>query len=207
MLDLKQNWEALTASFCADPALRGRVFNELQSHYQEPQRAYHTLAHITALLELWQDYQGEFQDPLSVGLAIWFHDAIYNPRKGKNELYSARLARRCLGQMGASAALQERVVALVLATAGHRADPSDGDALLFLDLDLSILGAEPEVYQAYLRQIRREYHFVLGFLYKRARLRFVKGWLARPRLFMSGVGHARWEAAARENLARELGTG
>jgi predicted metal-dependent HD superfamily phosphohydrolase len=205
VLDLKQNWEALTASFCADPALRGRVYHELQTRYQEPQRAYHTLAHIQALLELGQEYQGEFQDPLSVGLAIWFHDAIYNPRKGKNELYSARLAKRQLGQMGASAALQERVAELVMATAGHKADPRDGDALLFLDLDLSILGAEPEVYTAYLAQIRREYRFVPGFLYQRARLRFVRGWLARPRLFMSEVGHARWEAAARVNLAGELG--
>lgn len=205
MLDLKQNWEALTASFCADPALRGRIYHELQTRYQEPQRAYHTLAHIQALLELWQEYQAEFQDPLSVGLAIWFHDAIYNPRKGKNELYSARLAKRQLGQMGAAAAQQERVAELVMATAGHKADPNDGDALLFLDLDLSILGAEPEVYTAYLAQIRREYRFVPGFLYTRARLRFVRGWLARPRLFMSGVGQSRWEAAARVNLAGEMG--
>jgi predicted metal-dependent HD superfamily phosphohydrolase len=204
VLDLKQNWESLTAPLCSDIGLRRRCFRELQLRYREAQRAYHTLSHIEALLVLWQSQQDQLQDPLSVALAIWYHDCIYNPRKGKNEYYSARLAKKHLGLLGASAVLQERVRALIMATAGHKADPQDSDALFFLDCDLSILGASAEIYKAYQAQIRREYYFVPEFIYRRARQRLIKAWLKRPQLFFTPNLKEQWESQARLNLSAEL---
>jgi len=183
--------------------LRERSFNELVHRYTEPHRAYHTLEHVSALLDLWMRYGALVSDLQSVGLAIWFHDAIYNPRRPGNELKSAKLSSRHLQRMGAPHKLQKRVFELVLATAGHQAAANDGDALFFLDCDLSILGAPPASYQAYTQKIRQEYYFVPFFLYKKARNRLLQTW-QNKQLFQTPELRSVWESQAHVNLAEEL---
>jgi len=103
----------------------------------------------------------------------------------------------------------ERVAALIALTARHgqvRGDELDADAALFLDSDMAILGAPPEVFDAYDRGIAEEYRGkVPGFLFRLNRRRFLKGVLAQPRIFFSDFFHARYDAQARENLRRVTG--
>lgn len=180
------------------------VLQDLRTRYTEPQRHYHTLAHIEHLLALLDEYRAHARDRRLIALAIWFHDAIYEPKRTDNEARSAELARGVLGSLCEPAATIDAVDRMVLATAGHRWTDGQADTALFLDLDLSILGAEPPVYDRYVEQVRLEYGFVPGWLFRFKRGHLLRQWLARPALYFTEALRTRFEAAARGNIAREL---
>lgn len=185
-------------------ALPPEVQAELARRYAEPGRAYHTAAHVDEVLR-WFDELADanrWTSPADVYLAIVFHDAVYDPtaKGGANERASAELARALVGA-------NERVVAMILATARHGAiEPRevDADTAHFLDCDTAILGAPAAAFDAYDAQIRVEYAHVADDAYRAGRGGFLRTMLARPRLFLTDYFHARLDAAARQNLARAL---
>ena len=87
-------------------------------------------------------------DPEAVEAAIWFHDAIYDSKAKDNEAQSAALAEKKLAGRADPDRLR-RILAMIIATATHELPRFDDahsirDAALFLDMDLSILGAAPD---------------------------------------------------------------
>jgi predicted metal-dependent HD superfamily phosphohydrolase len=95
-------------------------------------------------------------------------------------------------------------LALALFFPCHQWRDGVADTALFLDLDLSILGARPERYDAYVAQVRGEYAFVPEQTFVLKRRELLRAWLARSSLYFTDVGRTRFEAAARDNIAREL---
>lgn len=55
------------------------TFEELIRHYCEPHRAYHNRQHLAECLHVRQLVNAACQAPAEVDLALWFHDAIYDP--------------------------------------------------------------------------------------------------------------------------------
>ena len=78
------------------------------------------------------------------------------------------------------------------------------DLALFLDMDLSILGAPEPIYDRYEQDIRAEYAFVPEEAYRAGRGAILTGFLSRPRLYFTDIAHAEWDASARSNLARAV---
>jgi predicted metal-dependent HD superfamily phosphohydrolase len=76
-----------------------------------------------------------------------------------------------------------------------------GDAALFLDIDLSILGAVPERFAVYDAAIRREYEHVPDDLYRTGRRAVLKTFLERDPLYLTKTFAVRFEKQARANLA------
>ena len=68
------------------------IRDELVRAYTAPDRHYHDLAHIEAMLASARAYHGALSDPAAVAAAIWFHDAVYDTRRHDNEAKSAELA-------------------------------------------------------------------------------------------------------------------
>ena len=174
----------------------------LAAAYAEPQRAYHTAAHITEVLAWFDVVAGTvgWRAPADVYLAVVFHDAVYAPTRTDNEARSAALAQELAG---ASA----RTAELIRLTAEHgKLDGAtlDHDAAHFLDSDTAILGAPAAAFAAYDAAIAVEYAHVPPELYRAGRRGFLAGMLARPRIFFTELFHARLDAAARANLARAL---
>jgi predicted metal-dependent HD superfamily phosphohydrolase len=186
-------------------ALPAALTAQLAARYAEPHRRYHTLAHVEALRRGLQHWRALAQAPHLIDAAIWFHDAIYDPRATDNEARSAALARIELAALGWRTPDIERVTALVLATQHHQADPHDADAWLFLDLDLSILAQTPERYQAYTEAVRAEYAWVDDAHYRAGRTAVLRSFIERDAIYRTPELHAEWEAPARANLAAELG--
>ena len=93
------------------------------------------------------------------------------------------------------------------ATAAHRlagdlvATPG---AACFLDADLAVLGAEPPIYDRYAAAIRTEYGHLDDAAYRAGRRAVLESLAARPHLYLSGRGRARFDAPARANLGREI---
>lgn len=177
----------------------------LKVRYGEPHRAYHTWAHIEALLHWFEKIKLHLYDPASVQLAIFYHDAIYDPHASDNEAQSAILMAKELEKAFPEDVLA-RTKALIIATATHqlvsKADSErTSDCAYFLDMDLSILGASQDDFAAYDNAIRQEYSFVPSEIYKPRRREILKNFTARERLYFTDYFHGMLDAQARENLA------
>jgi predicted metal-dependent HD superfamily phosphohydrolase len=170
--------------------------------YTEPDRAYHNLEHVLACLEAASSVRSELASPAEVELALWYHDAIYDPRRGDNEEESARFALEQLSAALAPDALAS-VSALILATK-HASAPIGNDARFVVDIDLAILGAAPERFDAYEKAIRHEYGWVPAPIFRRKRREVLRGFLDRPRIYSTEHFRESIEAAARLNLTRSI---
>jgi len=190
------------ARFEMPAALRARF----EAMYAEPQRHYHSLAHIEALLEWLAHWHALAREPRLIEAAIWFHDAVYDTHRDDNEPRSAELARNELRALAWPEADVARVVTMVRATQHHAAELSDADTLLFLDLDLSVLAQRPEVYDTYSAAVRAEFAWVDAERYRTGRMRVLQSFMSRDAIYRTPALHAAWESAARVNLARELQT-
>jgi len=195
-----------------DPlSLPDAQWHALEAAYGTPPRAYHGWPHVQAVLQHFREVAagpGWFQ-PAEAWLAVLYHDAMYEAGRADNEARSADLARAHLARWLPDAGIDaDRLAALILLTARHGqlvAGEVDADAALFLDCDMAILGAGPDEFDAYDRGIAAEYRGkVPGWLFRLNRRRFLKGLLARERIFLSDFFHARLDAQARRNLRRAI---
>ncbi|MFB6705666.1 hypothetical protein ACFCW6_13230 [Streptomyces sp. NPDC056333] len=178
--------------------------DNLLTRWAEPQRHYHTTAHLTAVLDRIDTLAGHAADPDAVRLAAWFHDAVYRPDRSENEERSAALAERALPEAGVPDDITAEVARLVRLTVTH--DPAAGDTNgeVLCDADLAILAAAPKEYAEYAAQVREEYGFVPDDAFRDGRAAVLRQLLGLPRLFRTPHGIAQWEPRARQNLLTEL---
>jgi predicted metal-dependent HD superfamily phosphohydrolase len=183
------------------------AFLRLLARYREPHRHYHTVTHLAAVMTTAEELmaQVDVADPAAVRLALFFHDAVYDPRSSTNEAASAALAREALTILGLPPARIGAVEHLILSTAAHEpsAECEAGAAAVVLDADLAILSSEPARYAAYAAGVRAEYAHVDEPGWRAGRAAVLRRLLDRPRLYRSApmAGH---EERARANLAAEL---
>jgi predicted metal-dependent HD superfamily phosphohydrolase len=166
-------------------------------------RHYHTLDHLNACRAECEGARSLATRPAEVAMALWFHDAIYRTWRADNESRSAEWAARFLAEHGASAEVVSNVRQLVLVTA-HAANELSGDAALVVDVDLSILGQPPAVYDTFERNVRKEYWWVAKRRFASARAAILKSFLARPTIYSWPSFRDRYEAQARWNLERAI---
>ncbi|GHF46698.1 hypothetical protein GCM10010218_29980 [Streptomyces mashuensis] len=181
-----------------------RYADDLLARWSEPQRRYHTVAHLTAVLDHLDTLAPHADDIDTVRLAAWFHDAVYRPDRSENEERSAHLAERALPELGIDAARTADVARLVRLTTDHDPQPGDRDGETLCDADLAVLGGTPEAYAAYAAAVRAEYGFVPDDAFREGRAAVLRQLLGLPRLFRTPLGHDRWELLARRNLTTEL---
>ncbi|UOQ78600.1 hypothetical protein MUN84_08680 [Hymenobacter sp. 5516J-16] len=205
---LAARWHRLTTPLLPDEARRTAAFQHLESAYTASDRHYHALPHVRALLDAVDQHAGVVQDMPVVQLAIWFHDAVYNPLRADNEARSADLALEFLQHTTLSVERRQRVAFLIGRTKDHtQPQPAtDSDLLLFLDADLQILGAPEADYWQYARQVRQEYRLVPDFMYRRGRRKVLEKLLSTATLYHTPAFRERLDAQARRNLAHELRT-
>jgi predicted metal-dependent HD superfamily phosphohydrolase len=217
MRDLLIQWEGVTGE---TPAARA-VGAELIARWAEPQRRYHTLGHLRAVLAAIEPIADHAADPVAVRLAAWFHDAVYDGRPGRDEERSAQLALSRLARLAPPPAGAEQagevtglapppagvgrageVARLVRLTATHDPAPGDRNGEVLCDADLAVLAAPG--YDAYARAVREEYRHVPDEAFRAGRSRVLEGLLALPSLYRTPRAHDLWESAARENVTAEL---
>ncbi len=187
-------WNTLLTSLRIDPNEHFSMLDDLLTRHTEPQRYYHNLAHLDTLL-------GLLPTKPHLEFAVWFHDAVYDPTRADNEAQSALLAEQSLKHLGVAPQLIQAVVSIIQATQNHQTH--DPDTALFLDADLSILGADHKTYLAYARAIRQEYAWVPQTLFLERRATVLQKFLARARIYQTQA-FAQLEQPARENLRLEL---
>jgi predicted metal-dependent HD superfamily phosphohydrolase len=162
--------------------VNGGLMNQLVAAYSERQRHYHTLQHLRECLAQFDAAASLARRPAEVELALWFHDAVYQPQRGDNEERSAQWASDSVLAAGSAPEIARRVRDLVLATKQHTAAADDLDTSLLLDVDLAILGAAPARFDEFERQVRAEYAHMEEATFRARRAGILAGFLARPRI-------------------------
>jgi predicted metal-dependent HD superfamily phosphohydrolase len=179
------------------------LLRDLVARYSEPHRKYHTMQHLEECFGKLGELRALARKLEEIELALWFHDAIYDTRRKDNEEKSAEWARSAVLAAGVAAPAGERVYELVMATR-HNAVPAGIDAQILVDVDLSILGASPDRFDEYEVQVRQEYSWVPGPLFRRERRKILEDFLKRRSLFQTAQFVAAYEARARDNLQRSI---
>ena len=205
---LLRRWSVVAGAWGGDAAVVAAIGRDVLVRYAEPHRRYHDREHVTEVLAAVDELAGLAADPAAVELAAWLHDVVYDPTggAGTGEEASAVYAVDVLARLSAPALLAARVARLIRLTADHRVDAGDADpadAAVLCDADLWILGATPDRYRRYAADVRAEYGFLDDAEWRAGRSRLLRSLADRPRLYLTGRA-ARWEPAARRNIAAEL---
>lgn len=200
--DLYQSWErawnGVEARGDGEP-----IFRLLVARYSEPHRKYHSQEHLIECLDAFEAVRDVPPHPTEAEAALWFHDAIYDVRGRDNEEQSANWATSVFTEAGVSSSSTDLIQSLILVTR-HTALPATLDEQLLVDIDLSILGAPRVRFDEYERQIREEYSYVPGFLFRRKRRAILRTFLDRARIYSTGHFYNALEQRARENLERAI---
>jgi predicted metal-dependent HD superfamily phosphohydrolase len=197
-----------------------RELAALDRRYREAHRFYHDWRHIRRSLAELDRARGLAAEPDALELALWYHDAVYDPKEPDNELRSALLAVNAARAAGLSAEFARAVSVLILSTRvevprGEAPSPGDapgphdeprgeaptpGDRALIRDIDLSVLGSPRWRYRRYEIAIRREYSWVPRREFAGRRGALLTGFLGRRSIYVTELFRARYERRARTNL-------
>lgn len=191
--DLESVWQALAGRLALGPD----IWPAIVAAYGEPQRHYHTLDHIAAVVADFLPLRDRFEDADAALLALFFHDIVYDPVRSDNEERSAEALRARLD--GDTAA---RACAHILATKKHEAHTLDSS--LVVDIDMAILAAPWPDYLRYAENVAREYLPVYGAdAYRSGRCEMFLKPVQERRIFLTEVFAPR-EADAQRNIRDEL---
>ena len=124
----KTTWTGLGLSISAALV---RDYEELIARYSESHRKYHTVRHLDECFAKLAEVRSCAEHPAEVEVALWFHDAIYEPRSNENEAKSAELASSKIQIAGGSLECVKRISTLIMATQ-HAAVPQSDDAKVLL---------------------------------------------------------------------------
>ena len=197
---LQQRWRTNVAPLLPEP---DATWHQLASLYSEPHRHYHTLNHVAACLGWLDPYRHLAADPLCLELALWAHDVIYDPRATDNEARSADWFVQQFADSTLTDQQRARVHELILATI-HPHPPTDPDMALLQDIDLSILGADAELYDRYEGWIRQEYDFVPEAAFRKGRSAVLQSFLDQGVIYHTAELREKLELPASENLSSAL---
>lgn len=193
---LETRWQNL----CHQSTLSPETFSTIKNHYSEPHRRYHNLSHLDQCFTEFDSIKDKLQDPLSVELALWFHDFFYDPTKKDNEEKSAQFALDTLQQSGLSIDTTLNVHRLILSTK-HINPSDDSDEKYLNDIDMSILGQSSLVFDSFDQKIEQEFTSVYSLqAYLAGRIKFFQSVLSRGDIFFTDFFKDKYQSVAIKNL-------
>ncbi|XP_011497295.1 PREDICTED: uncharacterized protein LOC105361737 [Ceratosolen solmsi marchali] len=185
----------------------------IQENYSEDKRTYHTLDSLSEKLQHYQDIKYNLKNPKAVLFALFFQNFEYDPKaldgENKNLDHFTNFAKEA-GMSADSELLADTQVLLKAtsthSTEAHKVDGAYGgeDAHYLLDLDMAILGAEPDKYSNYREKIRGEYLFLSEPMYTALRLKVLQNFLQIPNIFATKEFREKYEEQARTNIQSEI---
>ena len=195
-------WQQFSNHLMLADAHSKALLRLLLDAYSEPQRHYHTIQHIVECLAFFHQIKNQLNDPIAVELAIWFHDAIYNPQAIDNEEKSAELMEQYCSQLFEKAQLQ-KVYEWIIATKKH-SPATDQDLNYLLDIDLAILGSSKRRFAEYEQQIQQEYSWVDADLYRVKRAEVLNYFFEMKPLYQTEYFRDLLEAQDKYNLTNSV---
>lgn len=199
---IKEQFLESVSAYTTDHRQPLSLWSEIEKSYSGAKRHYHNLVHLENLTSELLSIREEFEHWDTVVFSIAYHDAVYNTLKRDNEEKSAGLAMKRLSEINVPAKDIEACKNYILATKLHGVHSEEIN--LFTDADLSILGASPEAYAVYSKQIRLEYAWYPDIVYNPGREKVLLHFLSMENIFKTKHFRDRYETTARMNIQDEL---
>jgi predicted metal-dependent HD superfamily phosphohydrolase len=158
-------------------------------------RYYHNINHIIYCLEKLEAFKQLADCYDEIAFALWFHDSR------ASEIESAEYAVEMCKQLSIPEDFGNAVYDLILATQ-HKDVPKSNDEKLLCDIDLLILAEQQDEFNAYEKNIRKEYKHVPIKEFKTGRKAILGRFLKREYIFHTEEMRKQFEGKARENLER-----
>ncbi|PSN33311.1 hypothetical protein C0J52_21231 [Blattella germanica] len=155
-------------------------WTKILEKYGEDERNYHNIHHLEEKIEHFKTVKGVLGNPDAVALAIIFHYYEYDPKAMDCVEKNCEHFNKFADDSGIpkESVLRSKVVELLQAAATHSTDAhkNEGqygseDLHFFLDIDMAVLGSDPELYSEYIAKIQQEYAFLPETMYKSLRLK------------------------------------
>lgn len=215
-LFLSESWFDLCEKINISKNKSKQIYKVLNFLYSDPRRSYHNLKHIHDCLVKFDNYKFSLihyagTDFDLIKLAIWFHDSFYTFSPGHDESMSQKLLESLIPKK--TNISLSNVSRLIDLTNNHNSQSvKTNDEILFLDIDLSILGSERSEYIKYRKNIFKEYinfHPLINsvpgskFTLLKVRNSFIESMLKRDKIFNNKY-FKKYEDNARDNLLWEL---
>ena len=201
---LRSHWFDLLKQLQVDPNLGESIFANLIKAYSSTARHYHNLHHLQHILNSLAEVRELIINFPALQLCAWFHDYVYDPQAIDNEMESAIAAERILSRLRINFDTVRLVQQIILSTRKHEPFLQETDNLIFLDVDLSILGTSPDKYLAYSHAVRQEYSYLSDRDYQEGRIQVLTQFLARERIYYTDYFYQQLESTARKNLQTEI---
>jgi predicted metal-dependent HD superfamily phosphohydrolase len=204
---LQSQFTALLLKYTPNITLIQSFWTEIEDAYGNSERYFHNLFHLEQLYAALSPLQERIEDWDALLFSIFYHDIAYDVvqyvLENDNEERSAAIAETSLTTIGFPEPRMQRCKQHILATKTHQAT-GDADTNFFIDADLSILCQPWKDYHEYMKNIRKEYMIYPDTIYHAGRLKVLKQFLKMERVFKTNHFHNLYEAAARENMSREI---
>jgi len=174
--------------------------------YSTPNRHYHNWTHVQYMLRKATAYYGKDFIPRHVELAIYYHDAIYDPYSKFNEENSVELFCGVHSKLYTET---RNTTDCILATRFHFQNlPKyyDVDFIkVFLDLDLAVLGEDSWYYNnVYAKNVEKEYYYTDKATFAQSRIKFLEGALKQNSIYRTDYFAEKYEKNARANMESEI---
>ncbi len=193
-------------SRCGSGEGKDRIFDELEAHYLEPHRHYHTTGHIMFCLDELDKVSADIKQTGAVlqqdavELSIWFHDVVLEIPGANNEQKSAQLFLEVSdGRLDND--LRNRVHDAIIATT-HKTSPDVLESQLTVDIDLSGLAQSWPEFFVDSRLVRAEFSHLSDKEFNVGQGKFMKSLLDRASIYSTEYFLGTHEATARKNVAR-----
>ena len=204
-LFLKQNLETSLKNMGAESETK-TIFNDFMDAYDTTDRGYHGLDHIESMLNDFNKVQKsglteQIKNPDAFKYSVFMHDFKNGtPNDVKESIDYALNSAKNL-----RTADSEYVKKLISATDySHHPEITSFDEALMQDLDLAVLGRNPEEYQKYSKAVRKEYGKFDDSVYNPERIKVLKGFLDKENIYNTEFFRDNFEKTARENIQSEI---
>lgn len=107
-------------------------------------------------------------------------------------------------KLGLDREVSSRVTQIILSTKKYQPLLANIDNLIFLNVDLGILGTTASRYQEYTRAIRQEYRHLSDRNYQQGRKQVLNQFSSRARIYYTDYFFQKFELSARKNIQLEL---
>ena len=200
---LKESFTELVLKYTPQPELVEKLWLEIETEHSAPNRHYHTLQHLSDMIDELEHVKTEIRDWDSIMFAIYYHDIVYNGVSSDNEQKSSILAAHRLQQIRYPSESISLTKYHILSTDGHSIAEND-DTNLFTDADLSILGKDWDIYLTYAQNIRKEFASYPEAIFNQGRIHVLEHFLKKNDIFKTEFFYNRYEKQARKNLSEEI---
>lgn len=181
-----------------------QIFARIYAAWSSASRRYHDVEHLTDCLREVDRLPSSFTRDL-VELALWYHDAVYEPGATDCEQRSSAWLMTDTAALGLADRPARIAAALVEMTAHGAARMTSDEGALVADIDLSILGKDPLRFMDFEHSVEEEFGAMPPLAFRVGRGRFLDHLLEGP-IFRTKPFRDRFEVTARANIRTLLGS-